>query len=63
VADSEGLAVKGVMLNLLLVEGSVKRIEINLKASAACGIQVSSKLLNLAQIVDSGENTRPRESR
>lgn len=53
VSDTDGLAVRGVMLNLLLVEGSVKRIEVNLKASAAGGIQFSSKLLSLARIVDS----------
>ena len=63
VADSEGLAAKGVMLNLLLVDGSIKRIEVNLKASTACGIQISSKLLSLARIVDSGESPRPKEAR
>jgi len=51
VGDTGGSAERGVMVNLLLVEGSIK-MEINPKAAAEAGLQISSRLLSLAKIVD-----------
>jgi hypothetical protein len=53
VGDTGGFAERGVTANLLLVEGSVK-MEINLKSAETTGLRVSSKLLSLARIVESG---------
>jgi len=50
VADTARAAEQGVMINLLLVQGSVK-MEINQRAVAATGLKVSAKLLSLAKIV------------
>jgi len=52
VADAPRAAERGVMINLLLVQGSVK-IEINQSAVESARLSVSSKLLNLARIVNS----------
>ncbi len=50
VADTAGAAEQGVMINLVLVQGSVK-MEINQDALTAAGLKVSAKLLSLAKIV------------
>jgi hypothetical protein len=50
VADTAGAAEQGAMINLLVVQGSVK-IEINQDAMTAAGLKVSAKLLSLAKIV------------
>jgi len=50
VADTGAAAEQGVMINLLVVQGSVK-MEINQEALAAAGMKVSAKLLTLAKIV------------
>jgi hypothetical protein len=51
VADTTGAAEEGVMINLLLAQGSVK-MEINQAALASAGLKVSAKLLSLARIVN-----------
>jgi hypothetical protein len=53
VGDTTGFTARGVMVNLLVVQGSVK-MEINLKAAEQAGLQISSKLLGLAKIVEPG---------
>jgi len=53
ISDTGGFAERGVMVNLLLVQGSVK-MEINRQAAEQTGLQISSKLLSLAQIVETG---------
>jgi hypothetical protein len=50
VADTASAAEEGVMINLSLVQGSVK-MEINKEALTASGLKVSAKLLALAKIV------------
>jgi hypothetical protein len=51
VADEEGLARKGVMINLITADNRVK-MDINLKAATAAGLTLSSKLLRAATVVD-----------
>ena len=51
VADTVRAAEHGCMINLLLAQGSVK-MEINQSLVEAAGLQVSSKLLSLARIVN-----------
>jgi hypothetical protein len=50
VADSEGFAEKGVLINFYASDDKV-RFEINDAAARRSGLKVSSKLLNLARIV------------
>jgi hypothetical protein len=57
VADTAHAAEAGVMINLVLVEGSVK-MEINQRAVESAGFKISAKLLGLARIV----NTQVDES-
>ena len=52
VADLPGAAAKGAMVNLLVVQGSVK-MEINRHEAERAHLQISSKLLGLAKIVES----------
>ncbi len=49
-SDVDGFAQQGGMVNLLLVNKNVK-MEINQAAAGEAGLQISSKLLNLARIV------------
>ena len=53
VGDTAGFARRGVTVNLLLAQGSVK-MEINHKAAEQAGLEISSKMLGLATIVESG---------
>jgi hypothetical protein len=50
VGETEDFIEAGGMIRFVLVDGSVK-FEINPKAAEAVGLQVSSKLLNVAKIV------------
>jgi hypothetical protein len=52
VSDISGFAQQGGMVNLLLVNKSVK-MEINQEAAEAAGLQISAKLLKLARLVKS----------
>jgi hypothetical protein len=52
VSDSEGFARAGVHINLFLEEGSI-RFEVNTQAARRSGLELSSKLLRLARIVES----------
>ena len=58
VADTPRAAEHGVMINLLLVQGSVK-MEINQAMVEASRIVVSSKLLSLARIVNTDADKTP----
>lgn len=58
VADTARAAEQGVMINLLLVQGSVK-MEINQRAVEAAGLKVSAKLLSLAKIVNTQADPPP----
>lgn len=51
VGDSAGLALRGVAVNFLIVEGRV-RFEINRGAAARAGLEISSELLKLAILVE-----------
>ncbi len=51
VADTDGFARRGVMIDLFL-EGNKVRFAINPAAAARAGISISSKLLSLAKIVE-----------
>ncbi len=51
VGDTEGFAQQGGMVNLISVAGRM-RLEVNLRAARKAGLQISSKLLNLATIID-----------
>jgi hypothetical protein len=51
VSEREGFAARGVAINFVLVSGRVK-FEINRGALERAGIRSSSKLLNLARLVD-----------
>ena len=51
VSDIENFAKRGGMIGFTIKDGKV-RLEINRKASQKCGIQISSKLLELATIVE-----------
>jgi hypothetical protein len=53
VGDTAGFAARGVTVNLLLAQGSVK-MEVNHKAAEQAGLEISSKMLGLATIVESG---------
>lgn len=50
-ADTEGFAQRGAMVNFFLENGKV-RFEINLEAARRGGLKISSKLLSLARIVE-----------
>lgn len=52
-SDTDGFAQRGVMLNFYVDRDSV-RFEVNLGAARAGGVRISSKLLSLARIVESG---------
>ena len=52
VGDAEGDAARGLMINLIVVKGSVK-MEINRQRAEQSHLQISSKLLGLAKIVES----------
>ena len=54
VGDEEGDAARGIMINLIVVKGSVK-MEINLQHAEQARLQISSKLLGLAKIVESAK--------
>lgn len=58
VADMPQAADHGVMINLPVVQGSVK-MEINQKAAESARLQVSGKLLSLAKIVSSETDKQP----
>lgn len=53
VSDMDGFAEQGGMLNLLLLQDTVK-MEINQEATNAAGLQISAKLLKLARLVKAG---------
>lgn len=52
VGDSDGMAERGVMINLPLAKDNVK-MEINMRTVQQSGLTISSKLLRLARIVGS----------
>jgi hypothetical protein len=52
VSETDGFAEQGGMVNLALVNKTVK-IEINQAAAAQAGLQISAKLLKLARLVKS----------
>ena len=54
IADTEGYAAKGVIINMFLKDGRI-RFEVNIKAKKKSGLYMSSMLLNLAKIIDGGE--------
>ena len=59
VGESQGLAARGVVLNFVVVDGRL-RFEINRRAAARAGVQISSELLKLAILVEGeGENVQP----
>ena len=58
VADTAQAAEQGVMINLLLAQGSVK-MEINQRAVESAGLKVSAKLLSLARIVNTQADKPP----
>jgi hypothetical protein len=58
VADTAQAVEQGVMINLSLVQGSVK-MEINPSTSDAAGLKISAKLLNLARIVNPAADRAP----
>ncbi len=61
VADSKGLAARGVAINFVVVGGRL-RFEINRRAAEGAGLQISSELLKLAILVDGekgAEDVRP----
>ena len=51
VADTPQTAEQGVMINLSVIQGSVK-MEINQNAVESAGLQISAKVLSLARIVN-----------
>ena len=51
VGESAGFAERGGMINFIVEDGSV-RFEINPRVASASGLRISSKLLELARIVD-----------
>lgn len=55
VGDVEGFALKGGMVNLIHNETRMQ-VEINLESTKKAGLQISSKLLNLATIVTNEED-------
>jgi len=54
VSESKGFAQEGGMINLVVLNGSVK-LEINPAAAEEAGLKISSKLLSLARIIKSSE--------
>lgn len=54
VGESEGFAARGGIVNFFS-EGNKLRFEINLEAAQASGLQISSRLLGLARLVETGE--------
>jgi hypothetical protein len=50
VGETEGFAAEGGVINFKLVHGNI-RLEINIAAAECAHVQISSKLLSLAQIV------------
>ena len=59
VGESKGLAARGVAVNFVVVEGRL-RFEINRRAAARAGLQISSELLKLAILVEGGpDNVQP----
>ena len=50
IAETPGFAKRGVMINFIL-ENSQIRFEANVEAARQAGLNVSSRLLNLAKIV------------
>ncbi len=52
IGDTEGFSEQGVIINLFLEQDMV-RFEININAARKANIQISSKLLKLAKIIDS----------
>jgi len=53
IGDTQGFAGRGVMVNFFQQDGKI-RFEVNLDAARHGGLKISSKLLSLARIVDSG---------
>lgn len=53
IGDTQGFAQRGVMVNFFQQDGKI-RFEVNLDATRHDGLKISSKLLSLARIVDSG---------
>ncbi|MFZ2525965.1 MAG: YfiR family protein [Candidatus Ferrigenium altingense] len=53
IGDTQGFAQRGVMVNFFSQDGKI-RFEVNLDATRHDGLKISSKLLSLARIVDSG---------
>lgn len=53
IGDTQGFAQRGAMVNFFPENGKV-RFEVNLDATRRGGLKISSKLLSLARIVDSG---------
>lgn len=51
VADSKGLAARGVAINFVVIDGRL-RFEINRRAAERSGLQISSELLKLAILVE-----------
>ncbi|HNW45034.1 MAG TPA: YfiR family protein [Elusimicrobiales bacterium] len=57
VGDSKGLAALGVAINFVVVDGKV-RFEINRRAAAQAGVEISSQLLKLAILVEDKKGER-----
>jgi len=53
VGDAEDFADRGTVISFMIQDGKI-RFSINTTAAAAAGLRISSKLLNLAQIISSG---------
>lgn len=53
IGDTQGFAQRGAMVNFFSQDGKI-RFEVNLDAARHGGLKISSKLLSLARIVDSG---------
>ncbi|KPK02043.1 MAG: hypothetical protein AMK71_03610 [Nitrospira bacterium SG8_35_4] len=51
IADMDGFARRGGIINFIMMNNKI-HFEINVKASKLAGIQISSKLLKLAQIIE-----------
>lgn len=54
VGEEEGFAQRGGMINFVVEQEHV-RFEINRRTAAAAGLEVSSRLLGLARVIDRGE--------
>ncbi|MGH8642925.1 MAG: YfiR family protein [Gammaproteobacteria bacterium] len=55
VGDTEGFALRGVMIRFIISENKI-RFRINLEAAKAADLTISSKLLRPAEIVTTGKN-------